>query len=117
MSNTQTEFFYKWAGYGYNPKTETKEQGRRAGAKRLAKAEAYAVDHEWYYEWQPSQNPDTSWMDAEQLVDYETGRLEMLDVVLRDAEGKILESLGEVALYPDAASRLALLKPSLLSKR
>lgn len=33
-------FFFKHAGFGYNPKTETREQGRRRGAVELAAAES-----------------------------------------------------------------------------
>lgn len=45
------QFFYAHAGFGHNPKTETKTQGKRRCARALAKAEAYAYEHDWTYQW------------------------------------------------------------------
>lgn len=49
---TATQFFFKHAGYSYNPQTETRLQGRWRGAKALAEAEAFAKKQEWSFEWQ-----------------------------------------------------------------
>jgi len=92
------EFFKKHAGSSYDPKKETPAQGRLRGAKALARAEAEATARGWTVEWDHDQNPDTSWMDDEQLADYESGRIEILDAVLKDESGEVLESLGGVAL-------------------
>src|SRR6267154_1105829 len=46
-------FFYEQAGYSYDPKTETQEQGRVRCAKSMANDEATASAMEgWHYEWQ-----------------------------------------------------------------
>lgn len=44
---TDEQFFYDHAGYGYNPATETAEQGRENTARGLARAELYAREHDW----------------------------------------------------------------------
>ena len=50
--NKAEQFFYEYAGYSYGHNGETPEQGRTRGAKRLAEAEAWAMDNcvgfEWY---------------------------------------------------------------------
>ena len=48
---TTERFFWSHAGYGYNPKTETRAQGRRRGAVALAYAEAFAESAGWTFEW------------------------------------------------------------------
>lgn len=45
------KFFREHAGYGYDPTTETPEQGRDRGARKLAAAERYAFENEWTHEW------------------------------------------------------------------
>lgn len=53
-------FFYKHAGWGYRPDVETPSQGRRRGARQLAKAEAWAESQELVAVWQfdPDCGPD-----------------------------------------------------------
>lgn len=45
-------FFFEQAGYSYDPKKETAEQGRIRCAKELAQAEEYAANLNWRVEWQ-----------------------------------------------------------------
>ena len=52
----QEQFFYEHAGYGYDPKIETAEQGRKRCAVSLAKVEANAKALGVRYRWQ--QDPD-----------------------------------------------------------
>lgn len=50
---TAERFFWKHAGTSWDPKTETRAQGRRRGAEELAAAEAWAVDqlaYTWEYD-------------------------------------------------------------------
>ncbi len=47
------KFFHANAGYGFDPQKETKAQGRMRCARLLARAEAYAYEHEWRYVWEP----------------------------------------------------------------
>ena len=61
--NRDQQFFYDNAGFGYDPKTETAEQGREKCAIALAAAEEQARNTEgWYFEWTPDWDIDDSWM-------------------------------------------------------
>ncbi len=88
--NEAEKFFHEHAGYGYNPKKETKEQGRRSGAKRLARAEAIASSRGWQYEWE--EDPEEWQGDVGERPS------EVLTAVLRDEDGNVLASLGGVGL-------------------
>jgi hypothetical protein len=78
-------FFYENAGYSYDPKTQTPEQGRIACAKALAEAEAVGKRLEYSFEWDWDECPDLSFMSDEEreqehevlccrIVDPETAR-------------------------------------------
>jgi hypothetical protein len=83
-------FFLKHAGWGYDPKKETKAQGRRRGAKLLAEAEAFAEAHRWKVEWK--EDPEEY-----QMGDAETEHpKEVLVAVLKDRNGRVLGSLGGI---------------------
>lgn len=88
-------FFYEQAGYAYDPKTETPEQGRLNGARELARAERYAKDAGWHAEWthDPTWNGETlcSHVGAEKCTPRE-----VLDCVLYDARGVTIASLGAI---------------------
>ena len=102
-------FFYKYAGYSYDPKTQTPEQGRIECAKALAKAEVYAIRHDWQFIWDYD---DIPYEDA--LGDHEywcedarQGRHhehEILWCQCCDADGRVLASLGAI-IDPDTNSR------------
>ncbi|MHB1938440.1 MAG: hypothetical protein ACYCOR_17930 [Acidobacteriaceae bacterium] len=51
--NTKEQFFYEQAGYSYDPKKETQEQGHERCAKALAAAQAWAFDNDVEYRWMP----------------------------------------------------------------
>lgn len=52
MQLTQDEqFFYDNAGFSYEPGKESQEDGHIRCARRLATAEAYARNADWWYEW------------------------------------------------------------------
>jgi len=60
------DFFYTNAGYSYDPKTETAEQGRMHGAMELAKAERWARENGYTYVWEDDgctevQRDDGTW--------------------------------------------------------
>jgi hypothetical protein len=59
-------FFYEHAGFGYDPKTETREQGRIRCAVELADAEATGRRLGYGFEWEYDSDPDLSWMSAEE---------------------------------------------------
>lgn len=65
-------FFYQNAGYAYDSKTETPEQGRLRCAKELAAAEAIGQRLGYAFEWEFDECPDLSWMsDEEREQDHE----------------------------------------------
>ena len=45
-------FFFKHAGYSYDPKTETPLRGRWRCARKLAEAEREAHARDWSFEWE-----------------------------------------------------------------
>jgi len=86
-------FFYKNAGWGYDPKKETAKQGRMRGAIALAEAEHEGSQRGWHVTWEHDPEPYERG-DAEP-EDYEPE--EVLGAVLRDENGKVLESLWSIA--------------------
>ncbi len=94
------QFFYDHAGFSYPTGANAKQQeaAHVQLAKSLARAEAEAEKRGWTVEWEHDQDADTSWMDPEQIDDYESGRTEILSAILRDENGEVLGSLGGVAL-------------------
>lgn len=82
------EFFYENAGYGYGP-GETPEQGRRRGAKLLAKAEAYAEQKGWKVSWEGDDDAYSQYKDEPEVKEW-------LSAILRDEKGNVLGSLGSI---------------------
>lgn len=85
-------FFFSHAGYSYDPKTETKIQGRWKWARALATAEKAGQDQNLEFVWEYDQYPDTSWMDEQALKELENGQTEILECVARQ-DGVVLASL------------------------
>jgi hypothetical protein len=105
---TPTEkFFYDHAGFGYSSGADKKQQeaAHVQNAKSLARAEAESEKRGWTVEWEHDQDADTSWMDPEQLDDYQSGRTEILSAQLLDENGEVLESLGGIALNARSSTR------------
>ena len=63
---TDQFFFYQNAGYSYDAKTETSEQGRTRCAKDLADAETVGQRLGYVFEWEFDECPDLSWMSDEE---------------------------------------------------
>jgi hypothetical protein len=55
---SDTRFFFKYSGWGYDPKTETPNQGRWRGARNLARAEREAHARGWTYRWEWDEDQD-----------------------------------------------------------
>jgi hypothetical protein len=86
-------FFLRNAGYSYDPKTQTKQQGRAAGARRLAKAERDARALGYTFEW------EDDWTIGDHFKEYgecyANGEPETCEsCVMRDSAGKVVQSLG-----------------------
>jgi hypothetical protein len=94
---TKTEqFFYEHAGYSV-AQGETEAQGRERGARALAEAEAYAQEHDWQYAWEHDIDGCIGCECDSPECACSTGTPhETLVCILRDADGKMLESLGSI---------------------
>lgn len=55
--NEAEQFFYDNAGYSYDPKTETKVEGRRRCAAALAAAERRLKDGPFFIDYEPDNEP------------------------------------------------------------
>lgn len=94
-------FFYKHAEFGYDPKKETEEQGRRSNAKELALAERDAASLGISFEWGEDPNPDVSWMDKKQLKQYRDGDFVMMQCASISTDGHVVGSLGGIHMGSD----------------
>ena len=92
------QFFYRHAGYSYDPKTETKAQGRKRCARALARAEAYAYEQEWTYTWEDDSciGGDCGKTATCSHPCCQGTKHECKWCVLEDADGKQLASLGSI---------------------
>jgi hypothetical protein len=89
------QFFYEHAGYGYNPKTETPEEGRMRGAKSLAAAERLASEHGVQFEWYQDGLTNREWTDEGE--EYQTWACRMI------YQGETLDALGGVDFGQDGS--------------
>lgn len=89
-------FFYHHAGYGYDPKTETKEQGKRRGARALARAEQAARERGWSVTWEDDADADPCWNEDACDKGHMPHSHECLQATLYDADGDMLASLGGI---------------------
>lgn len=76
----RVDFFKKHGGYKVKQATD------------LAKAEEEALDRGWSFEWENDQDPDLSWASDEERADIK----EVLVAILKDENGKVLDSLGGI---------------------
>lgn len=90
-TRSKWRFFMQHAGYATPP-------GRVAYAMSLAVAESLGEQTGLTVTWDNEQDVDVSWMDAEQLADYQAGDIVMLAAVCRDASGAVLASCGNISL-------------------
>lgn len=93
----QEQFFYDNAGYSYDAKVETAEQGRERCAKSLAQAETYARDENWRYDWDQDRDACIGCDCGSGECACSTGEPhETLTCVLRDEHAHVLASLGGI---------------------
>lgn len=91
---TAEQFFYREAGYSYDPKKETKAQGRRRCARILADAERRASEAGISFQWEI----DMGASSADWIADDEDGGRNkdpwaVWECVARDGSGKVIASL------------------------
>lgn len=85
-----TAFFHEHAGFSYDPKSETQEQGRNRCAQELAQAEEDGRDAGLSFDWSVDQ-------EATEEAD---GYIHWL-CVCRDVGGHVIGSLGAVDFGTD----------------
>lgn len=103
----QEKFFYDHAGYSYDTKTETPEQGKRRCARAMAKAEDYAAAQDWGYSWEPDQDGCIGCECQSPECDCFTGAShETLVCLLRTVDGEVLASLGGICGATPSYSRV-----------
>ena len=88
-------FFYKHAGWSYDPARQTPDEGRRECARTLARAEVEAQARGWSVEWSP--DTDAIWDDD---VERETTDYDQYLATLYDDEGCYLTGIGSVDFGP-----------------
>lgn len=82
------QFFYDHAGYSYDPKRETAEQGRANCADHLAKVEAYAKQVGIRFEWEKDDIDSRDFSDEKPYY--------KLHVCIAYLNGKVVGSLGGI---------------------
>jgi hypothetical protein len=86
-----TRFFYDHAGWAYDPQTETPEQGRTRGARRLAAAERLARYRDLSFRWEN----ELGWIDHVTEFDcYDVEPTTCEVCICFDEDGEVLASLG-----------------------
>ncbi|MGB7728409.1 MAG: hypothetical protein WBL50_10275 [Candidatus Acidiferrum sp.] len=88
-------FFYENAGYSYDPKKETAEQGRIRCAKQLADAERLAVSYGFTFEWEEDWSIGSHrkyYGEDSVYADHEPHTCE--SCIVRDEDVNVLGSLG-----------------------
>jgi hypothetical protein len=110
-------FFYQNAGYSYDTKTETPEQGRLRCSKDLAEAETVGQRLGYEFEWEFDECPDLSWMSDEEreqehevlccrIVDHENPRYSLASLCgITDADSNYRRVI-EAELASEAIAEL-----------
>lgn len=91
---TAIKFFAKQAGFSYDPKTQTKAQGKAQTARHLARAERTAASlgftFEWEYDLEGYHGCDCGSDDCACPTGAEH---EVLGCIMRNADGEVIASL------------------------
>lgn len=88
------EFFYGNAGYSYDPKTQTEEEGRRETAKAMADAEQWAWDNNYTFSWSEEEEDWDTFLEESEVDPHDV--LEILALQMRNKDGTTVQSLGGV---------------------
>jgi hypothetical protein len=97
MAFSPIAFFARWASVSWNPATQTREEGRVEGARKLARAEALARDLGFSFEC--SIDPDVTsadWRGPRQDGGKYRNPWATWFCVMRDPAGEVAGSLGGI---------------------
>lgn len=97
MRKGAVEFFYTHAGFSYDPKTETPEQGRQRCAEAWAKAERAAWEDGCTFEWVD---------DPDDCGDGDTTPETREGCIMRNEAGEELASLWSIGDADEAYRRV-----------
>lgn len=87
--NQDEQFFFDNAGYSYDPKTQTPEQGHIETAQQLAKAELLARIQGYSYSWEIDKDIDSS--------EFQKGKpYSLWCVAMYDNNGRVVGAMGGV---------------------
>lgn len=87
-------FFEENAGFSWNPKAQTREEGRRLCAVELARAEDHARELEITFTWTDDWSLGTSHADFYSREAYPEGDPETCESCVATLEGEVVASLG-----------------------
>ncbi len=91
---TNVAFFFKHAGYSYDPKTETPYEGRLRSARLLTLAEKKAKSHSWSFRWTPDYDTLSSdWVEDNKDGGKNRNPWHTWGCIAYDDESKIVGSL------------------------
>lgn len=93
---TPYNFFLKHAGWSYDPLKETSEQGRRRCAKRLAQAEKWAKENDYFFRWELDGRDSSEWISANEDGGKNHNPWQTWGCILRDSDHKVCQSLGGI---------------------
>lgn len=105
-------FFYAHAGYSYNPKIETGEQGRIRGARELAAAEAHGKAQGWWTELR--RDSDVMEDDVDTVGRVARGEIINLCVILHNSDNEIIGVLGGVTVKDESDPYLRVVAADLM---
>lgn len=98
-----TAFFVEHAGYSYDPNVETAEEGKARTAETLAGAEAWAVEFDVTFTWEPD------WSVGDHVAEFGEAYTEQPDtceVCCAWWGGEVIASLGCIDDASDAYRRV-----------
>jgi hypothetical protein len=101
-------FFYSNAGYSYDPKIETRNQGRWRCAREMARAEKYGREHNWQFDWEDDWSIGSHkdyYGEDSAYSDKEPSTCESCTLVSEDGNS-VLASLGCIDDASDAYRRV-----------
>lgn len=94
-TKSAVRFFYQHAGFSFDPKTETRNQGKWRCAREMARAEKYANAQDWLFEWEDDWsigNHKEFYGEGSAYDEHEPSTCE--SCLLRDLDGNVLASLS-----------------------
>lgn len=107
MANSEygywVKHFHEWAGWCYDPATETSDEGRLRGAEALAGAYLLAKSFDCRWDWEHDPDADMSWFEGTKAQKWARSRKQR-SCVMRDGDGNLLASLYGID-SPDPAYR------------